>query len=577
MTRGRALALLLAATAWPVGAGAAPEVTIRARTSLSLDPILRDEGGIRVRGLLHERGTAQPVPGGEVEIMLDGELVRFTTDEGGRFFAYFRTERGRRHRLAVQFPGEGAYDASSIEIPELDVSKRPVHLSVNAPGQHTRSSGPLEVALYAEDELNPASIPVTIHGGAFDLEPLPRLFELETDESGRATFSIPPEALDQPGPVRIEARFAGSALFDPARAHATVTVYSTTEVSFSPSAKTVRFEGRMRGGGRLLDDQGRGLSGQQVVLMVETDQGSRALDQTVTVDDGRFELEVRGSELGAGPHRVQAVFDPIQLFLEGSRSPVTPVVIEEKRPVPVGYSLAALAATATSILAFVGLRTRPWRRWFARLRQSGAPATSEPARQAGALPPTGLSLARPGLVSTLRRPHDHGFAGVVADAITRRPIAGASIALEGPGGGEPHGAESDATGSFAIEDLPPGTHRARVSSAGYVSEVFSVVVPHRGELRDARVDLLPVRERIFALYGDAARPLLPDPELWGVWTPRQIVDHVRQERPAPALAALTDYVEEKYFSIRVPDEEEIPLAAQQVEAARSEQRPDQRL
>jgi hypothetical protein len=112
-----------------------------------------------------------------------------------------------------------------------------------------------------------------------------------------------------------------------------------------------------------------------------------------------------------------------------------------------------------------------------------------------------------------------------------------------------------------------------VSREGYVTESFAVTIPHRGELRDARVDLLPVRERIFQLYREVAEPLLPRPDLWGVWTPRQIFDHVRKNHPARALSGLTDYVEEKYFSARLPAESELPEAEARVAAVREEADP----
>ena len=87
---------------------------------------------------------------------------------------------------------------------------------------------------------------------------------------------------------------------------------------------------------------------------------------------------------------------------------------------------------------------------------------------------------------------------------------------------------------------------------------FAVSIPHRGELRGVRVDLVPVRERVFQLYRRAAEPVLPEARLWGIWSPRQIVDHVRSKRPSPALAELTDFVEEVYFSSRLAAETVLP-------------------
>ena len=122
-------------------------------------------------------------------------------------------------------------------------------------------------------------------------------------------------------------------------------------------------------------------------------------------------------------------------------------------------------------------------------------------------------------------------------------------------------------GSFTLERLPPGELRAEVSAPGYVTEAFVVTIPHRGELRGVRVDLVPVRERVFQLYRRAAEPVLPDGKLWGIWSPRQIVDHVRSKRPSPALADLTDFVEEIYFSPRVAAEAVLPQASDRVDRA----------
>jgi hypothetical protein len=76
-----------------------------------------------------------------------------------------------------------------------------------------------------------------------------------------------------------------------------------------------------------------------------------------------------------------------------------------------------------------------------------------------------------------------------------------------------------------------------------------------------------VRERVFQLYRRAAEPVLPEPRLWGIWSPRQIVDHVRSKRPSPELAKLTDFVEEVYFSSRLADEAMVPDASERVDRA----------
>jgi hypothetical protein len=122
-------------------------------------------------------------------------------------------------------------------------------------------------------------------------------------------------------------------------------------------------------------------------------------------------------------------------------------------------------------------------------------------------------------------------------------------------------------GNFAFEALAGGDWIAEVTAPGHVTEKFVISIPHRGELRGVRVDLVPVRERVFQLYRRAAEPILPEPRLWGVWSPRQIVDHVRSKRPTPALADLTSFVEEIYFSSRLAGEAVLPEASEQVDRA----------
>jgi Carboxypeptidase regulatory-like domain len=569
-----ALALAAAWIALP-DAAAGPVVDVRARTAITVDPIRRARGvstfppmvGLRVNGRIHERGSGEPVPNAmNATITLDDQLPRpLVVDEDGRFQAWLAAERGS-HRLTIDFPGNTRFEASQFTLPDLDVAKQPLVLNLRVPNEHRRAKGPLEIEVQATDEREPARVKFSLHVGGAEQEQLPAVGEATTDRFGRAPFALPVERLGAPGPKRLRAVFAGDDLYDSAVVEDTFLVTSATRLTFNPDNSDIEFEGRVLGSGRLLDDLGAPLDGQSISLVADGPGGRRVLDESLTGPDGRFQLDAPAGELGPGRHIVQAVFDSPRPHLEESRSPPARIAVAERRPVPVGYSLAAFAATAASIVVFVALRTRPWTRWLDRLRgESAGKGAAE--GEGEAAPHTGLSLARPGLVSTLRRPHDRGFTGRVSDAVTGDPIARAHVELDGVS------ALTGADGTFAFEELSDGEHRARVSCAGYVTEAFAVTTPHRGELRDTRVDLLPVRERIFQLYREVAEPLLPRPDLWGVWTPRQIFDHVRQSQPVRALAELTDYVEEKYFSSRRPDESELPEAAHKVAAARIESAP----
>jgi hypothetical protein len=153
----------------------------------------------------------------------------------------------------------------------------------------------------------------------------------------------------------------------------------------------------------------------------------------------------------------------------------------------------------------------------------------------------------------------------VRDTVRGRPIADSVVTITF--GERQHMTPTAADGSFQFEKLDTGDWRAEVAAPGHVTERFSVTIPHRGELRGVRVDLVPVRERVFQLYRRAAEPVLPETRLWGVWSPRQIVDHVRAKRPSPALADLTDFVEEVYFSGRLAAETVLAEAGERVDRA----------
>ncbi len=141
--------------------------------------------------------------------------------------------------------------------------------------------------------------------------------------------------------------------------------------------------------------------------------------------------------------------------------------------------------------------------------------------------------------------------GHIRDAMTKEPINMARLEVTGT---PPQILQTDAKGWFRTASLHAGEHVLAISADGFVSEECRVQVPHRGEFHGTTIDLLPVREKIFALYKDALRPRLPNPKLWGIWTPRQILDHVRETRPSNELSALTDFVEETFFSQRTPNE-----------------------
>jgi hypothetical protein len=309
--------------------------------------------------------------------------------------------------------------------------------------------------------------------------------------------------------------------------------------------------------GKVADEDGPPISRAAVALI----SGDRRLAQGATADDGSFRFRVEGEILGQGQWGLQIQADPGRASIRPSRSPPEIVRVSAPQPVPVSYTIAAFLATAFAAGGFFAARARPWQK----LRRPAPPAEMPGNGALDEALDGGLVVAKPGLVSTLRRASDDGFSGVVRDAVRGRPVADAVVLLRFDG--QDRTATTAADGSFGFEAMAMGDWSAEVTAHGHVTETFMISLPHRGELRGVRVDLVPVRERVFQLYRRAAEPVLPEPRLWGVWSPRQIVDHVRSKHPSPALADLTDFVEEIYFSPRISEQTVLPTASEQVDRA----------
>jgi hypothetical protein len=558
--RALALAALaaLATLAAPAAAAAAPTVEVRARTVIELDPIKRTGDGVIIAGRLTDRSTPEPVTRARVHIRLDADQTTVQTDSLGWFAVLLEAGEGS-HDLEVSFAGDAQYDPATEELRDFDVADEPLDLTLAA---RALDGGGAELTLHASSGGSPVGVRTVLYlGDVADLSLRRAPAALVTDASGRGIARVSREDLGGFGRKRAEARFSGDETYDPAVASVSFDLDAATAIELTVEETELAFEDRLRAGGVATDETGAPQSGQRVALLAD----GREVAETTTDAEGRFTFELEVAELDAGEHQIHAALHPNASWLAPARSKRIPITVGQQRPVPVAATLAAFGATCAALLAFIGLRTRPWERWLARLRRQEP--SERPAEAGAERAVTGLSPARPSLVSTLRRAHDFGFTGGVHDAVTGRFIAGARVVIEGA---QLHQARCDNRGAFAFEELEIGAWQVQVRAAGYVSESFAIEVPHRGELRGSRVDMLAVRERIFEMYGEVAASRLPSADLWGVWTPRQILDHVRRGRPAPALGRLTDYIEEVYFSQRAPDEDALEDAARRIDEVRGE-------
>jgi hypothetical protein len=548
-------------------AAAAPVLDVRARTRLLIDGVARTGSGVRVRGGLTDASSPEGVSGREVLVTVEGQDATATTGRAGRFDVYV-VATGTRVSVAARFAGDDLYAASSFDARVYDAARAQLSLEIEAPGEVDATADTTEAVIVATSEEGPEVVRVALHAGeASGAGVLRDLGVATSDEKGVARVEITRASLGRPGEKRLVARFEGSDSLNPAEAEATFVLATGTQIAdLELPDLPIRHERRFAVSARLIDSEGAPVSG----AMVGLEHEGRRLHEAVTDGAGRFSLRAAAADLGPGAWTVFVNHRSTFAWRRGTRSGPIPLEIARPRPVPAWVSVAAFSTTLFAVGLYAVLRARPWEAlaamWRARRRRPES-APDQPLSDEEEAPEPGLKLARPGLISTLRRAADHLMSGRVRDLVRGAPVAGARLVLTL--GEERLERLTDGNGHFEVE-LGPGAWRIQISAHGYVTETVTAAVPHRGELRGARIDLLPVRERVFALYREIAAPLLPRPELWGVWTPREILDRVRRERPAGAFAALTDLVEEAYFAKAVADERIIELTRAAVAAARAE-------
>ncbi|NVB78246.1 MAG: carboxypeptidase regulatory-like domain-containing protein [Kofleriaceae bacterium] len=533
-------------------AEAGPIVEIQAHTQVSITAVnQRENGMVEVRGRLTDKLTGDGIANERVYVTLGGQKASHFTFQDGSFAIELPAPPGPVD-VTLEYRGGSRLEKADAVTMHTDPAKTPVRIEI-VKTQEDPTGARIRTDAVGESEGN-LSVPVELAVAPVGTEVWKTL---RVVTSGTEAVLTRTEA-GGPGTHRLRALFTGDETHQPGSQIVSIELTSGTTTSMSLSSKSLAYEDELVVTGRVIDDDGKPVAQAAVTLK----SGDRRLAQGATNDDGRYRFEVEAEIIGQGDAiGIQVDTDPGTSFIRPSHADPVVIKIAPPQPVPVSWTVAAFVATVLAAGGFFAARTKPWRR----LRRPAPPADVPSEEGEIEQVKGGLVVAKPGVVATLRRPNDEGFAGVVRDTVRGRPIAEAVVSVVL--GSEERETRTAADGSFAIENLGPGDWRAEVAAPGHVTERFAVSIPHRGELRGVRVDLVPVRERVFQLYRRAAEPVLPEARLWGIWSPRQIVDHVRSRRPSPALADLTDFVEEVYFSPRVAAESLLGEAGARVDRA----------
>lgn len=547
-----ALILVVATAVVATAAEAGPIVDIQAHTQLSVNGVNQRPGGmVEVRGRLTDKLTGDGIANERVYITLGGARTSHFTAADGSFGMELPAPPGPIE-VTLEYRGGSRLEKAEPLTLKTDPTKTPVRIDIvktidDPTGARIRADA------VADNEGN-LQVPVELSVAPIGTEVFRKLRTVTTGSE----IVLSRADTGGPGTHRLRATFQGDDSHQAATQTVTIELTSGTTTSMSLSSTNLAFEDDLVATGRVVDDDKKPVAHAAVTLK----SGDRRLAQGATNDDGRYRFEVEAEIIGQGNAiGIQVDSDPGASFIRPSHADPVVIRVAAPQPVPVSYTVAAFIATALAAGGFFAARTKPWRK----LRRPAPPA--EVPSEEGEIEQVrgGLVVAKPGVVATLRRANDDGFSGVVRDTVRGRPIGEAVVMLVL--GDVEREIRTTADGSFVLEKLEAGEWRAEVAAPGHVTEKFMVTIPHRGELRGVRVDLVPVRERVFQLYRRAAEPVLPEARLWGIWSPRQIVDHVRSRRPSPALADLTDFVEEVYFSPRVASENALSEAGARVDRA----------
>ncbi|HEY4055838.1 MAG TPA: carboxypeptidase-like regulatory domain-containing protein [Kofleriaceae bacterium] len=547
----RALAALVIATGVAVLAAgpvnAAPTIDIRAQTSLSLEAVkLKDEGVAEVSGALVDRLTGDGIGGETVSITIHGQTVTANTQPDGKFRALIDVPPGTSE-VELSFKGGALLEGSKAQQP-ADPARSQVTLAITVDDS---TPDPTIVVKSVGDDATKLNVDISAGPAT-----APSLTALPSVQTG-TPFTLTRKQVGGPGSKRVRATFPGDPTHQMAVAEATFELSTATRTSMRVSTLSLAYEDALVVSGMVIDDDGHPIPHASTTLQ----SGDRRLAQGATDDKGAYRFSIEGEIIGQGNYSVQVQSDVGLSFYKPSKSDPAIIKVNAPQPVPVSYTIAAFLATGLAAGGFFAARTKPWERLRRKAPAAEVPSNESPNEVADG----GLVANRPSVMSTLRRPFDDGIAGVVRDTVRSRPVPEAVVSLVM--GETERSIRTAADGSFALEKLTPGEWQAEVAGPGHVTERFTVTIPHRGELRGVRIDLVPVRERVFQLYRHAAEPALPDAKLWGVWSPRQIVDHVKSKKRSPAMSDLTDFVEEIYFSPRLAIETVLPQAKDRVERA----------
>lgn len=564
------------------------QLTDQARASEQPPPLGNQEVRVRVLG-----------PGGMV---LRSEVLQ--TDESGQALVQLEGLVPGSYRALAAYEGDDLRDPASEQL-VIDLGREPAQLDLDAPPSLDRGEK-LRVRVTLTSRGTALQGPVKLRIGPAPERSLRLQLGLGVEELSLREVPGAHKGMA----LKIEARFPGDTVTAAASASREVWITSQARVSLElpplPGNAELPQGGSLIVTGQVTDDDGP-LAGEPVDLEAgerepppavvpgeppppppgaEAGLSRRVLGSGITDESGRYRVVIKRLALHTGPAFLSAQVWPRRRYILPARSPEQPITVLPPEPVSPLYYLVPLGVTALGVLGSLLMRRllprlrELWQALRARKRDDEADGAAlldaaPPAAAAWEASESGVKLSAkhrlPAL--TLRRTVDTTVDGHVLDAAFGTPVATAQITAE-PLAAEPGAAGSErkpanrlgtaaSDGRFALIQLPTGRYRVRVTAPGYLPEEFIAMVPHRGDLRGVRVLLGPLRVRILAEWRRVALHLLGAESHVQTRTPRELLGdldrleaeaatHVRSPAGRERLHALTQLVEEAYYSPRLP-------------------------
>jgi hypothetical protein len=588
-----AAAVLCLATVAAIPSAQALDIRVQGKATLQLDARAAGTRLIASGQLIDDLG--KPLPQRGVELILfdaSGSEVQSwlrTTDRHGRFRVSTDADPGS-YRWVASFATTSHVEGTTGTA-RVTARSAPVELSVRAP----------EIVRMNAESAIPVTVRASVGGSGLDVPVSIRVDgravgRVEPGPDGRGQLDI--ASYVSPGERSISAEIAPAEHREAAEASTRIRAVRnpSVEVDFEPVI--TRLQRGFEISGHVTDRAG---PVSKMPVTAELLHLSRRGDQTSeepgptrrlqTDGSGRFEAFVDRDALSRGmwQARIEATPDVGESVVARSTS------LELESGFSGGVLTFAAGLALVALLAAVG-----WEAWGPLTRWLEERRTSRQRREArenafkqqedvevstwhdeGSDPP-----ADPGSV---------GVGGVVWDPWRSTPVAGATVTLEPDGQAEStHRITADDTGRFELAEVSQGSWILRLNAPGFVEATGPIRLPHDGEYSGARFDLVAVPLKIRRMY-QALIEYAEGRDLWGSLSPREIEASVQSvlgstmkrtdagdetskggldrrlrtwledgvdelKTSADYLRALTDIVEETYYSNREYREETWHLA-----------------